>query len=67
MAIQPSLQENYGLLTRAGLRKKEGKSVARKWIIYAYKGFEGLQLVDCSTEEPGPNGVRLRIELFALN
>ncbi len=39
----------------------------REWIITEYSGFEGLQLVDCEAEEPGPNDVRLRVEAFALN
>ena len=41
--------------------------MAREWVIRAYDGFEGLELVECALEEPGPTDVRLRVEAFALN
>ena len=41
--------------------------MARAWEITAYDGVDGLQLVDCAIEQPGPTEVRLRIEAFALN
>lgn len=41
--------------------------MAREWVITDYSGFEGLQLVECTPEEPGPHDVRLRVEAFALN
>ncbi|MEM7337645.1 MAG: zinc-dependent alcohol dehydrogenase family protein [Actinomycetota bacterium] len=39
----------------------------REWVINAYDGFEGLELVSCEIAEPGPTDVRLRVEAFALN
>ncbi len=39
----------------------------REWVINAYGGYEGLELVECTMEEPGPTDVRLRVEAFALN
>ena len=41
--------------------------MAREWVINAYEGFEGLQLRDCTPEEPKATEIRLRIEAFALN
>ena len=41
--------------------------MSREWVITEYSGFEGLQLVECEPEDPGPRDVRLRVEAFALN